>query len=143
MKFRNGIIIFMSLFITFIVTLGILMQREGSDLVSDDYYAHDRGYQRELKAIQQANHFNNPLKISQTEDSLIFKWNENSTPSQISLYFMRPNNKKFDKTFELNFGKKQHILLPKSLFQLGNYQIDAKYAINGDSCQQHIMLRIK
>ncbi len=143
MKFRNGIIIFMGLFITFIVTLGILMQREGSDLVSDDYYAHDRGYQRELKAIQQANHFNNPLKISQTEDSLIFKWNENSTPSRISLYFMRPNNKKFDKTFELNFGKKQHILLPKSLFQLGNYQIDAMYAINGDSCQQHITLRIK
>jgi hypothetical protein len=133
----------MGLFITFIVTLGILMQREGSDLVSDDYYAHDRGYQRELRAIQQANHFNNPLKISQTEDSLIFKWNENSTPSRISLYLMRPNNKKFDKTFELNFGKKQHILLPKSLFQLGNYQIDAKYAINGDSCQQHITLRIK
>ena len=143
MKFRNGIIIFMSLFITFIVTLGILMQREGSDLVSDDYYAHDRGYQRELKAIQQANHFNNPLKISQTEDSLIFKWNKDSTPDRISLYFMRPNNKKFDKSFELNFGDKQHILLPKSLFKFGNYQVDALYAINGDSCQQHIMLRIK
>lgn len=133
----------MSLFITFIVTLGILMQREGSDLVTDDYYAHDRGYQRELRAIQQANHFNNPLKISQTEDSLIFNWSGKKTPSRISLYFMRPNNKKFDKTFELNFGKKQHILLPKSLFQFGNYQVDAKYAINGDSCQQHITLRIK
>lgn len=143
MKFRNGIIIFMGLFITFIVTLGILMQREGSDLVSDDYYAHDRGYQNELKAIQNAEHFKNPFKISQTKDSLIFSWSENSTPSRISLYFMRPNNKKFDKTFELNFGKKQHILLPKSLFQLGNYQIDAKYAINGDSCQQHITLRIQ
>jgi hypothetical protein len=133
----------MGLFITFIVTLGILMQREGSDLVSDDYYAHDRGYQNELKAIQNAEHFKNPFKISQTKDSLIFSWSENSTPSRISLYFMRPNNKKFDKTFELNFGKKQHILLPKSLFQLGNYQIDAKYAINGDSCQQHITLRIQ
>jgi len=143
MKFRNGIIIFMGLFITFIVTLGILMQREGSDLVSDDYYAHDRGYQRELKAIQQANHFNNPFKISQTKDSLIFSWSENSTPSVISLYFMRPNNKELDKTFEINFGNKKNASMPKSFFEYGNYQVDARYSIGRDSCQQDIPLRIK
>ena len=133
----------MGLFIMFIVTMGLLMQREGSDLVSDDYYMHDRGYQSELNAIQHANHFNNPLKISQTEDSLVFNWSEKSTPSRISLYFMRPNNKNLDKTFEIDFGNKKHITIPISIFKNGNYQIDAKYNIRGDSCQQNISIRIK
>lgn len=143
MAFRNGIIIFMGLFMVFIVTLGILMQREGSDLVSDDYYAHDRAYQQEMEAMQLANRFNNALRINQTLDSLEFVWKEGRNPSPISLYFMRPNNKKFDKVFEINVNDHKSVRLPKSLFEGGNYQVEARYTMSGDSCLQRIVLRIK
>lgn len=143
MAFRNGIIIFMGLFMVFIVTLGILMQREGSDLVSDDYYAQDRAYQHEMEAMQLANRFNNALSINQTLDSLVFVWKEGRTPSPISLYFMRPNDKKFDKEFEINVNDHKSVRLPKSLFERGNYQVEARYTMSGDSCLQRIPLRMK
>lgn len=143
MAFRNGIIIFMGLFMVFIVTLGILMQREGSDLVSDDYYAHDRAYQQEIEAMQIASRFNNALRIHQTIDSLVFSWKEGENPSPISLYFMRPNDKKFDKMFEIHVNDHQTVRLPKSLFQRGNYHVEARYTMSGDSCLQRLALRIK
>lgn len=143
MKFRNGLVVFMILFMTFIVTLGILMQREGSDLVSDDYYSHDRAYQNELKAIQNSTKHKDAFNISQSKDSIIFSFLKSQKPNKVDLYFMRPNNKALDKTFELELPANRNFLMPKSLFKTGHYQVEAKYTIAGDNCLQRIDIEIK
>lgn len=143
MKFRNGLIIFMVLFMTFIVTLGVLMQREGSDLVSDDYYAHDRAYQNELQAIQNASSHKDAFNITQSADSLIFSFLVSPQPRKVSLYFMRPNNKAFDKSFELTIPSDLKMAMPKAIFKTGHYQVEAKYTIAGDHCLQRIDIAIK
>ena len=143
MKFRNGLIVFMVLFMTFIVTLGVLMQREGSDLVSDDYYAHDRAYQNELQTIQNASRHKDAFNITQSADSLIFSFIESPQLNKVALYFMRPNNKAFDKSFELILPSDLKMTMPKTLFKTGHYQVEAKYKIKGEHCLQRIDIEIK
>ncbi len=143
MKFRNGLIIFMISFMIFIVTLGILMQRQGSDLVSDEYYAQDRAYQLEMDALKNASKNNIEFRITQDETSLRLSHKSTKVPNAMSLYFMRPNDKRLDQSFEINSKLNPSLSIPKKSFKKGRYQVEIRYKMAGEMCLQRMDLLIK
>jgi hypothetical protein len=144
MKFRNGIIISMILFVVFIVTLGILMQKAGTDLVSDDYYLKDRAYQYDINAKKNAQRFKSPLKLSAVINEMILvEIPDSLLPIKLKLYFMRPNDKRLDKKLTLHFTKQNKYLLQKGFLNKGHYDVKASYVFHTDSCIQNFPIEIK
>lgn len=144
MKFRNGIIISMILFVVFIVTLGILMQRAGSDLVSDDYYLKDQAFQYDINAQKNARRLNFPLKLNAVINEMILvEMPDSLMPFKLKLYFMRPNDKRLDKELTLNFMKQNKYLIQKGFLNKGHYDVKASYVILADSCLQNFHIEVK
>jgi hypothetical protein len=144
MKFRNGIIISMILFVVFIVTLGILMQRAGSDLVSDDYYLKDQAFQYDINAQKNARRLNFPLKLNAVINEMILvEMPDSLVPIKIKLYFMRPNDKKLDTELTLHFEKQNKHIIQKGFLKKGRYEVKASYVIISDSCLQDFSIEIK
>jgi hypothetical protein len=144
MKFRNGIIISMILFVVFIVTLGILMQRAGSDLVSDDYYLKDQAFQYDINAQKNARRLNFPLKLNAVINEMILvEMPDSLVPIKIKLYFMRPNDKKLDTELTLHFEKQNKHIIQKGFLKKGRYDVKASYVIISDSCLQDFSIEIK
>jgi hypothetical protein len=144
MKFRNGIIISMILFVIFIVTLGLLMQRAGSDLVSEDYYLKDQSYQFDINAHKKAQKHHFPLTLSTAiNERLLVEMPDSLLPIKLKLYFMRPNDKKLDTELTLHFEKQNKHIIPKGFFKKGRYEVKASYVVLSDSCLQDFSIEIK
>jgi hypothetical protein len=144
MKFRNGIIISMILFIVFIVTLGLLMQKAGSDLVSEDYYLKDRTYQFDINALKKAQKHHFPLTLSTAiNELLLVEIPDSLVPIKLKLYFMRPNDKRLDKELTLHFMKQNKYLIQKGFLNKGHYDVKASYVILADSCLQNFHIEVK
>ena len=144
MKFRKGIIISMILFVVFIVTLGLLMQRAGSDLVSEDYYLKDQSYQFDINAHKKAQKHHFPLTLSTAiNERLLVEMPDSLLPIKLKLYFMRPNDKRLDKKLTLHFTKQNKYLLQKGFLNKGHYDVKASYVFHTDSCIQNFPIEIK
>lgn len=134
----------MVLFIVFIVTLGVLMQRAGSDLVTEDYYLKDRTYQGDINALKNASKHHMPLQVLCLEKEIVsLQVPDSLLPISVHFYFMRPNNKNLDQETDINFETDSQINIAKGFLLKGHYQVSARYVIDSDSCMQEFYLNVK
>lgn len=133
MNWGKGITVVMILFMGFIITLTSIMMRTSTDLESEDYYAREVNYEQEIQAQRNANELEK-IGVAEDEEFIVLKVSETVEISAIKVLFIRPNNKKMDKTFE--FQDSKTLLIAKKDLEKGMYKMEISYEHEGKPCLQ-------
>ena len=133
MRFRNGIIAGMVLFMVFILSLVVVLSSKGSELTTEDYYLKDKNFQQNINARQLAMDIKNPaiIKVKNKLLSIVFK--ENRVASNVIISFTRPNDKSLDR--EVKIGTTP-ATVPVKFLEKGNYDMTINYQIEGKKYEQ-------
>ena len=134
MNWGKGIIIAMALFIGFITFLVISLVSHTIDLESEDYYTREINYEQEITAMENGNKLSAKIEVLSQEDFVIVKIPEKENVSKIQVIFIRPDNKKLDKTYLVS-GTKSY-LIPKTELTKGTYNVEIHFENNKTTCLQ-------
>lgn len=133
MNWGKGITVVMILFMGFIITLTTIMMRTSTDLESEDYYSREVNYEQEIQAQKNANELEK-ISINEDEENVVLKVSEHIDLPLVKVNFIRPNDKKMDKTFE--FQDSKTLLVAKKELEKGMYKLEISYEYNGKLCLQ-------
>jgi hypothetical protein len=124
----KGIVIAMTMFIIFIVTLSTILMTQKVDLESTDYYKKEINYQEEINQLNNMNQ----LPVS---PEVIVKNNElniilpNELPiEKAEIVLLRPDNNKLDQKFRIEGTRFFSIPLDKLV--KGKYNYELKFETN-------------
>ena len=132
----TGIVIAFIVFITFILFFVVRMTTDGRanhDLVTEEYYKAELGFQKEIDAEKNANK-NAKIFLEKTPEGLLLKFPENvdlkKVKGTVSLY--RPSNKHLD--FDLPISLSQaHLLIPDKRLLDGRWDIKVLWEYEGEN----------
>ena len=123
----TAIVIAFVAFISFILFFVVRMSmdnRANHDLVTEEYYKAELGYQKEIDAENNANENMVNLNIKKTPEGLLVKFPEgldyNLIKGKASLY--RPSSKHLDFDLHLNLSN-AHLLIPDKRLLDGRWDI--------------------
>lgn len=120
----------MALFMSFIITLAVLMIRSDSDdLVDTNYYEkgieYDKDYVRKSQLIED----NAEPEISVNDQlTIIFK-----SPAVGSIRFIHPSDKSKDSKMDINSGAGNQVEFPTDNFRKGHWKVSLEWKSNGKS----------
>ncbi|AIY12995.1 FixH family protein [Cellulophaga baltica] len=123
----TGVVIAFVCFISFILFFVIRMNMDDKanhDLVTEEYYQEEIGYQKEIDAVKNANHNSKKISLQKTSEGLEISFPENLNNKEIkgtvSLY--RPSNKHLDFDFPISLSD-SHLLVPDKRLLEGRWDI--------------------
>ncbi|MEY3237311.1 MAG: hypothetical protein RI883_1412 [Bacteroidota bacterium] len=134
MNWGKGIIIAMALFIGFITFLVISLVSHTIDLESEDYYTKEINYEQEITALENGNKLNDKIVVLSQKEFVVVQIPEKENLSKIQIIFIRPDNKKLDKSYLIS-GTKSY-LIPKTELTKGTYNIEIRFENNKTTCLQ-------
>jgi hypothetical protein len=133
MRFRNGIIAGMVLFMVFILSLVVVLSSKGSELTTEDYYLKDKNFQQNINARQLAMDIKNPAIVKIENKLLSIAFKENRLAEKVKISFSRPNDKALDR--EVKIGTIPSTV-PVRFLKNGNYEMVITYEIEGKKYEQ-------
>jgi|APGre2960657404_1045060.scaffolds.fasta_scaffold24939_2 hypothetical protein len=134
MNWGKGIIIAMALFIGFITFLVISLVSHTIDLESEDYYTKEINYEQEITALENGNKLNDKIVVLSQKEFVVVQIPEKENLTKIQIIFIRPDNKKLDKSYLIS-GTKSY-LIPKIELKKGTYNIEIRFENNKTTCLQ-------
>ncbi len=123
----TGVILAFIGFISFILFFVIRMStdsRANHELVTEEYYKAELGFQKEIDAENNANDSNNKISIKKTTEGLLLTFPENLKPQWISgtVSLYRPSNKRLDVNLPISLSN-AHLLIPEKSLLDGRWDI--------------------
>ena len=134
MNWGKGIIIAMALFIGFITFLVISLVSHTIDLESEDYYSREINYEQEITAMENGNKLKSKIEMISQKEFVVVQIPEKENLSKIQVIFIRPDNKKLDKSYLVS-GTKSY-LIPKTDLTKGTYNVEIRFINNSTTCLQ-------
>ncbi len=108
--------------------------RANHDLVTEEYYKAELGYQKEIDAENNANENLVNLNIKKMPEGLLVQFPEgldfNSIKGKVSLY--RPSNKHLDFDLNLNLSN-AHLLIPDKRLLDGRWDIKVSWEYENEA----------
>jgi len=119
-------------FIMFFVVKMITDDKYEYDLVVEEYYKQEIGFQEELNAEKNAIELTENVLIERTETGVLIEFPGNETASIPDgiVTFYRPSNKNLDFTKSILL-EDQKMLIPKNEIAAGRWNISVKWKQNG------------
>ena len=135
----TGIVLAFIAFISFILFFVIRMSidnRVNHDLVTEEYYSAELGYQKEIDAETNASK-REKIKIEKTAKGLLLKFPDNIDSQQINgtISFYRPSNKNLDFELAILLSENQ-LLIPSRKLLEGRWDIKIFWAIGEEKYLQ-------
>lgn len=131
----TGIVIAMIAFMSFILFFVVKMFTDDQyeyDLVVEEYYKQEIGFQEELNAERSALELTENVGIEQTESGVLINFPGDEVSSDIDglVSFYRPSNKDLDFTKPV-FMEDQKMFIPKNEIAAGRWNISVRWNQNG------------
>lgn len=133
----TGIVLAFIGFITFIMYFIITMnvdKRFEHELVTEDYYGEELGYQNEIDKLNNSKKLVENITYNRTQEGLIIKFPETLNVEKITgkVFLYRPSNKHLD--FETTISlSKSYLLIPDKRLVDGRWNISIDWQYNGNS----------
>ena len=124
----------MALFIGFITFLVISLVSHTIDLESEDYYSREINYEQEITAMENGNKLKRKIEMISQKEFVVVQIPEKENLSKIQVIFIRPDNKKLDKSYLVS-GTKSY-LIPKTDLTKGTYNVEIRFINNSTTCLQ-------
>ncbi|MBI3135719.1 MAG: FixH family protein [Bacteroidetes bacterium] len=141
MNWGKGITIFMIAFMAFIVSMVYYAFTMNADLVRDDYYENERKYDDEKESKFNYSTLNESVTLTQQEEGVVLQFPESvSLQSEGKIVFYRPDQKKYDREFDLKINEKHCQVLDYTNFKEGYYDVTIQWSDAGKSyiCENNI-----
>ena len=120
-------------FILFFVVRMNMDDRANHDLVTDEYYKAELGYQKEIDAETNANNLSSKLQIHKIPEGIMVEFPDELNPHKIkgtvSLY--RPSNKHLDFDLPISLSN-AHLLIPDKRLLDGRWDIKVSWKYEGE-----------
>lgn len=124
----TSLVLAIASFICFILFLVITMTTNTDldhDLVTEDYYSHEIGFQEQLNKQINSQSLSNPIRVQHTADGILINFpqdiSQKSINGKVRLY--RPSNKELD--FEVPISLSSHqLLVPDQRLVGGRWNIE-------------------
>lgn len=129
MNWGKGITIFMIAFMSFIVSMVYHAFTKNADLIEENYYENEVNYDRNKASKSNYAQLTDKITLTQREDGIVFTF-----PSQIKpetegkIIFYRPDQKKYDREFELQVNDKNEQVLDYTHFREGYYDVSVEWS---------------
>ncbi|MEN9968221.1 MAG: FixH [Bacteroidota bacterium] len=138
MSFRNAVIIAMIAFVVFIGYMVVVITNESSELIAEDYYEQEQTIDADMAAKQRAQDAGFPIHFTAQQGKLYFETEKAIKIEKLHASFMCYNDKNSDLELDLKVGSS----FPVAQLKKGNYTIDIRYQIKGETyLQQTTYLR--
>ena len=139
MKFNwgTGIVLAFIGFISFIMYFVISMnfnQKYDHDLVTEDYYKAELGYQEDINKQNNAKGLEEDISYTKTSKGLVFKFPYNFDPKKITgkVFLYRPSNKQLDFETPISISE-SYLLVPDKRLLDGRWNITIDWQYNETS----------
>lgn len=123
MKFNwgHGIFIFLTIFVTLVITFIVFSLNQEIDLVAKDYYDKGANYSEQIEINKRSQSYQDSINVDINNSIISIQLAEGlkNTNDSISIYFYRPSDKKADFTYVAIMSNK--IEIPFSKFKKGRY----------------------
>lgn len=119
MNWGKGIIIGMGLFMSFIITLVVIMMNNDTDLVTEDYYQKELAYNKQYDAQQNYMKAGESIEVNILKDTFFLSFPNALQTGKVEVELIRPNDKNQDANFTIEAQEKVMIptaILPKGAF---------------------------
>lgn len=119
MNWGKGIIIGMGLFMSFIITLVVIMMNNDTDLVTEDYYQKELAYNKQYDAQQNYMKAGESIEVNILKDTFFLSFPNALQTGKVEVELIRPNDKNQDANFTIEAQEKVMIptaVLPKGAF---------------------------
>lgn len=140
MNWGKGIVIGMVTFMGFITFLVVSLMMNKVDLQSEDYYKREINFEQEITAMENSNGLEAKIEVVSQDQFVLVKVPEKGNFSNIQLDFIRPDDQKLDKKYQI-IGTKT-FLIDKSELKKGNYSIEISYKFDKKPCLQRETISI-
>ncbi|TXG35223.1 FixH family protein [Seonamhaeicola maritimus] len=133
----TGIVLAFIGFIAFIMYFIVSMNVDDKydhDLVTEDYYAEELAYQKEIDKLKNAKALSENITYKKTEEGLTILFPSNIDYKQITgkLFLYRPSNKQLDFESDISLSN-PHLLIPDTRLVDGRWNIKVDWQYNGNS----------
>lgn len=128
MNWGNRIVVVFICFAAFIGYMVVRAFQEDFDLVAEDYYAQEIGYQSKLNKLSNASRDSVSVGIHQQKGDVYLEFPRLATGK---IHFYHPSRKMFDRTFDIQLDKSNLQRIAKSDLVPGNYRVNISW--NTDS----------
>ncbi|MBM1107359.1 FixH family protein [Aurantibacter crassamenti] len=133
----TSIVIAFVAFISFILFFVFRMSTEVKaehDLVTEDYYKDELGYQKDIDAEQNAKNLSDSMKIVVSKEGLKISFPQNQTATKISgnVFLYRPSNKQLDFDLPISLSD-SNLLIPDERLLDGRWNIKVFWEYEGKS----------
>ncbi len=142
----KGIVLGFVAFIAFILYFVITMSTNkeyAHDLVTDDYYKKELGYQQEIDAQQNAKTKGQNLAVTRVKEGLIISFPRDADIEEIkgNVFLYRPSNKLLDFNVPIVLSS-TNMLIPNARLLDGRWNITVNWQYKAESYQhnERIML---
>ncbi|GAA3614465.1 FixH family protein [Flavivirga amylovorans] len=133
----TGIVIAFIGFISFIMYFIITMNVDDAyshDLVTEDYYAEELEYQKDIDKLKNAKHLNKNITYKKSVEGLIISFPDTIDFNKITgnVFLYRPSNKHLDFDTAISLSKPT-LLIPDNRLVDGRWNIKIDWQYNGKS----------
>ncbi|SHJ35138.1 FixH protein [Arenibacter nanhaiticus] len=120
-------------FILFFVVRMSMDDRTNHDLVTEEYYKTELGFQKEIDAENNANKHKQTIRIVKTTEGLLLQFPNTINPSEVTgkVFLYRPSNKHLDYNFPLRLSEAK-VLIPNKRMVEGRWDIKIAWEHKGE-----------
>jgi hypothetical protein len=135
MNWGKAIVIVLTLFGIFIISMVVMMFQQNIDLVSDDYYMQELDYQQQIDKTENLRDFEGHMVFKQEKDSLLILFPEGFVGKSVSgkVRMYRPSNAMFDYAMEFNEIDSGVLKLDISKTLKGRWELKLEFEAEGTS----------
>lgn len=128
MNWGKGITIFMIAFMAFIGSMVYYAFTKNADLVDDNYYNNEINYDKNKESKSNYNILADKIILSQKEEGVVFQFPENVVQTiDGKITFYRPDQKKYDREFNLTLNENNQQVLDYTNFKEGYYDVSVEW----------------
>ena len=128
MNWGKGITLFIVAFIVFIASMVVFAFTKDADLVREDYYENELAYDQNKENKVNYQDLNKAIVVSKTESGIVFQFPEIvNSESKGKIMFYRPDQKKYDREFELEIDTLHQQILDYKNFKEGYYDLQVEW----------------
>jgi len=128
MNWGKGITIALVLFMSFIGSMVYVAFTKNADLVADDYYERELIYDQLKQEKANYKKMGSTISVEKIEDGIAFTYPNVMLPNTVGkIEFYRPDQKKYDREFELKMNSNHVQMLDYTNFYDGYYEFSVSW----------------
>ncbi len=129
MNWGKGITIFMIAFMASIVTVVYYAFTKNADLVEEDYYENELNYDKNKESKSNYNVMEQKVILTQKEEGVVLEFPEHVVlADKGKITFYRPDQKKYDREFDLKLNENHQQILSYENFKEGYYDVTVEWS---------------